>query len=153
MEVLLLKENEHLGDKGAVVNVSAGFARNYLFPSKLAEEVTPALKIHLVAIDKQRQKKVQRERDAKSQDIKKLESGTYVLKTKVSDHGKLFGTITHAQIAEVISKESGLAIDKRKINTEGAIKKVGEHAIVIKYFPGLEARVTIKIAAEEEKKS
>jgi large subunit ribosomal protein L9 len=152
MEVVLLKDNEHLGNKGAVVQVADGFARNFLFPARIARELNPAMKKHLTAIGKQRQKKVDREREAKKQDIQKLETGVYTIQVKTAENGKLFGTVTHAQIAEVLSKGSGLPVDKRTIVVEGGIKKTGEYSILVKYFPGLEAKVKLKVEREAELK-
>ena len=152
MEVVLLKNHEHLGEKGAVVTVADGYARNFMFPSQTAKEVDPAMKIHLTVIDKQRQKKVARERDEKKADVAKLESGVYAIKVKAAENGKLFGTVTHAQIAEVVKAVSGLAVDKRKVHVDVGIKKLGEYPVTIKYYPGLEAKVKIKLEREQAEK-
>ncbi len=152
MEVVLLKASEHLGDKGAVVNVSAGYARNFLFPSRLAREVDAAMKLHLQAIAKQQQKKLDRARTEKAKEVQQIESKSYAVTSKASDNGKLFGTITTAQIAELITKESGLKVDKRKVSVDGGVKKIGEFEVIIKYHPGLEAKVKLKVTREAEGK-
>jgi len=150
MEVVLLKDHEHLGEKGAVVTVSDGYARNFLLPSRTAKEVDAAMKVHLSAIEKQQQKKVAREREEKKADIQKLESGVYSIKVKAAENGKLFGTVTHAQIAEVVKAVSGLPVDKRKVLVEVSIKKIGEYEVTIKYYPGLDAKVKIKLVRDDE---
>ncbi|MFC1517033.1 50S ribosomal protein L9 [Candidatus Margulisiibacteriota bacterium] len=155
MEVFLLKDDVNLGEKGSLVKVSDGFARNFLFPSRIAKEANASMKKHVEAINKQRQKKVAKEKEIKAAEVKAIESKVYVLKIKVGEGGKLYGAVTHAQIAEIVTKESGLVIDKRKVHTEGPIKKAGEHEVIIKHYPELDAKIKIKIEVErtEEKEA
>lgn len=151
MEVVLLKDDVNLGDKGAVVNVSAGHARNFLLPNGIARKADASMKKHIETIKKQRQKKLGKEMEAKKKEVEALQSKEYVIKAKAGEGKKLYGAITHAQVAEVVSEQSGLKIDKRKVHTEGPIKKVGEHEVTIKYYPELDAKIKVKIEAEAKK--
>jgi len=149
MEVMLLKDDVNLGDKGALVDVSSGFARNFLFPNRLAIRADSAFKKHMAAVAKQRQKKLAKEKEAKQAEVKTLESKEYVISAKAGEGNKLYGAVTHAQIAEAITQQSGISIDKRKVQSEAAIKKTGSHEITIKLHPELEARIKLKVEAEK----
>ncbi|MBU0580319.1 MAG: 50S ribosomal protein L9 [Candidatus Margulisbacteria bacterium] len=149
MEVVITKENTELGEKGSILKVRAGYARNYLFPRGLAAELNTSMKKHLATITKQREKKLNKEKEAKVAEIKTLEEKQYHIKVKAGEKGKLYGAVTHAQVADVITEQSGLKVDKRKIHCE-TIKKAGEYEVQIKYYPGVDAKVKLKVEAEQE---
>jgi large subunit ribosomal protein L9 len=155
MQVILVKENVNLGEKGNVVTVSNGYARNYLFPNGIAKEANKGEVEHQAAIDKQRKKKIAKEKEARAKEVEKIEAQTYEIKAKCGQNSKLFGSVTHTQIAEVITKESGFQIDKRKVQTQDSIKKTGEYKVTVKYFMGLEATIKLNVVGdmvEEAKK-
>jgi large subunit ribosomal protein L9 len=144
MKVLLQKDVKDLGKVGEMVNVSEGFARNFLFPRKLAAVATEG-KVkefeHLKRVAEIKKKKAMAER----QEILKQISGKMVLfKMQAGESDKLFGTVTTADISRELSR-MGFEIDKRDIHLEEPIKMLGQHKAVIKYSEGVEASVQITV--------
>ena len=131
MKVILREDVEDLGAAGQVVEVKDGYGRNYLFPHNLA---IPATKANLRAIDevtKQkeiRERKQRREADIVKDKIEKLSISTEVL---VGEEDKLFGSVTSAEIAELLEKE-GVIIDKRAVKLEEPIKALGVYTVPVK---------------------
>lgn len=144
MKVLLQKDVKDLGKVGEMVNVSEGFARNFLFPRKLAAVATEG-KVkefeHLKRVAEIKKKKAMSER----QEILKQISGKMVLfKMQAGESDKLFGTVTTADISRELSR-MGFEIDKRDIYLQEPIKMLGQHRAVIKYSEGVEAPVQITV--------
>jgi len=131
MKVILREDVEDLGAAGQVIEVKDGYGRNYLFPRNLA---IPATKANLRAIDevtKQkdiRERKQRREADVVKDKIEKLSISTEVL---VGEEDKLFGSVTNAEIAELLEKE-GVIIDKRAVKLEEPIKALGVYTVPVK---------------------
>ncbi len=149
MKVLLLQEVKGVGDAGQIKEVAEGYARNYLFPKKLAVAATPAaLKEHeqRQAAEKKRQAKI----DEEMRDLGKKMSGTTVkVRSKVGEGGKLYGSITTADIADALEKQIGQAVDKRKIEIEEPIRHVGEYKVPVKLSKNVTANVTLTVEGEE----
>lgn len=148
MQVILLADVKGQGKAGQLVKVSDGYARNMLFPRKLAMEATPA---NIKALEK---KKAEEEaaRAAEKQaaeEVKgKIEAKTVTLKAKGGDNGRLFGAITSQDIAEAIKKELGVDVDKKKIDLGAPIKQAGETEVTLKLFPGIQAKCKVNVIAE-----
>ncbi len=147
MEVILLQDVKTLGKKNQIVKVSDGYARNFLFPKKLAVEATAvnknAVEIHNKAEeDKRRYEKARAEEDKSN-----LEKQTLTIKAKGSQ-SKLFGAITSKEIADALEKQSGLSIDKKKISVTN-IKTYGEYTAEVKLYPEIAAKITVNIVPEE----
>lgn len=145
MEVILKKDVKGTGKAGDTVKVSDGFARNKLIPQGLAVEATPA---NLKAIEREKAKAAEKYAADKAEAeafAKKLESKEVVLKTKVGDNGKLFGSITSMDIANAIKEQTGEDIDKRKIVLDKPIKETGVVKVEIKLFQDVSANVDVKI--------
>ena len=152
MEVILLKDNEY-GDKGAVVKVSDGFARNFLFPAGAAIPRTESNLQHVRHIAVQRQKKLEKEKaEVQALADKITKSAEIVLKAKGSESGQLFGAITHQQIAEAVKSAAGTEIDRRRIQLK-SIREAGNYNVPIRLTFGLTAAVKIKVVAEVDKKA
>src|SRR5690625_4593110 len=107
MKVIFLKDVKGKGEKGEVKNVSVGYARNYLLKNKLAEEATPANLKALKAKQRKEERSEQAEKDEAEQLKEALANTTVELKAKAGDAGRLFGSITNKQIAEVLAKDYG----------------------------------------------
>lgn len=148
IKVLLLKDVSNLGKKGEIVDVSDGYARNYLFPRGLAQEITDGMLEHLKLQEISQKKREEKllEKYKKEKDI--IEEQTFVIKAKVGEKGKLFGSITSKDIAEVIAKKLKIEIDKRQIELEEPIKSLGEYEVEIKLHPQVIANAKIVIEAE-----
>ncbi|MCR4804141.1 MAG: 50S ribosomal protein L9 [Clostridia bacterium] len=148
MQVILLKDVKGQGKAGEIVKVSDGFARNMLFPKKLAMEATPA---NMKILEKKKaQIEAQRAIDKQvAEDIKaKVEARPIKIISKAGDSGRLFGAITSKDIAEAIQKEFLVELDKKKIDLEAPIKQVGPAQVMLKLFPGVTAKCRIDVEVE-----
>lgn len=131
-----------------IENVSNGYARNYLLPNKLAISATPAA---IIAAGKRRERrKVQLDKKkAELQELAaKLTAMEINLSANVGEGGKLFGTITTADIAEAIKKNSGIDLDKRKLELSAPIKEIGEYPVRIRLFHDIIAAPKVIVAAK-----
>lgn len=148
IKVLLLKDVSNLGKKGEIVDVNDGYARNYLFPKGLAQEVTEGMLEHLKLQEISQKKKEEKliEKYKKEKNI--IEEQRFVIKAKVGEKGKLFGSITSKDIAEVITKKLKIDIDKRQVDLEEPIKSLGEYNVEIKLHPQVVANAKIIVEAE-----
>jgi large subunit ribosomal protein L9 len=145
MEVILKKDLKGTGKEGDIVKVSDGFARNKLIPGGIAVEATEANKR---AIAREKQKKAEKYAQEKSEAeafAKELEKKPVVIKTKVGDNGKLFGSITSMDIAQAILDQTGNEVDRKKIILEKPIKETGNTVVDIKLFQDVTAKVKVSI--------
>lgn len=147
MRVILTQDVKGSGKKGQAVNVSDGYARNFLFPKKLAVEATEANMKEL-----ERQNKLAAEKKAADlaeakalgEKIKGLE---IKVPAKTGGGQKLFGAVTNKDIGDALERDHGVAIDRRKIELKAAIKTLGEHEVLIRLHP--EVVLTQKITVTE----
>lgn len=157
MKVILTERVASLGNIGEIVNVSAGHARNYLVPNGFAMAADDSNKRLLAAQQKSLAKKMQAQKDAAIEVKKKIEGLTLELIKKVGASGKLFGTVTNAELAKELSNK-GFEVERRQISLETPIKGLGVFNAKAKLFNDVEATFKIKIAidpkqAEELKKA
>lgn len=145
MEVILKKDVKGTGKEGEIVKVSDGFARNRLIPAGLAVEATEANKKSIAREKAKAAEKLAQSRAEAEAFAKKLGSREVVVKTRVGDNGKLFGSITSMDIANAIMEQTGEEIDKRKIVLDKPIKETGTEEITIKLFQDINAKVKIRI--------
>lgn len=148
MKVILTDDVHKLGRKGEMTEVSDGYARNFLFKKGLAVEAT-ASKIK----EWEQQQQAKKNRDAKmaqeAAEIKKKIGGKrVVVKMPCGDEGRLFGSVTSAQIAQALSEQYGISVDKRDIKVDDAIKQLGTYPIRIRLYTGIEADLTMAVEAE-----
>ncbi len=152
MEVVLLKDVENLGLEGEIKKVKKGYARNYLFPRRLAVEATPStlknLELRLKALEESRKRKLATASEKK----KLLESLTLEISAKVGEKGKLFGSVTSAQVAEKLIEAGFPEFDKKHIKVPH-IKEVGIYAASVKIIESVYANVKVKVVGlvEEQK--
>lgn len=147
MKVILTEKVKALGTIGEIVNVSAGFARNFLFPKKFA--ILADDKNSNVLKDKQKAlaKKIGAEKAAAETVKKKLEGITVELIKKVGLNGRLFGAVTTADIAKELENK-GITVERRLITVEGTIKSLGTYDVKAKLFDGVVAEFKLKIAID-----
>ncbi len=145
MKVILLEDVKSVGKKGELVNASDGYAKNFLFPKKLAVEATKSNLNEFELKQKAEAKRKQQELEQAQQMAKELENKVVTVKVKTGENGKLFGSVTNKEVAEEIVKQTGLSIDKKKVSIGDPIKMVGERTAVIKLHPKVAAEITIKI--------
>ncbi len=144
MKVILQKDIKDLGKIGDLVNVSAGFARNLLFPRKLAVEATEkrvAEWNHLKRVAESKKKKAMAERQAF---LDKVKGTTVTFKMNAGENDKLFGTVTTTDISKALEK-SGFSVDRKDIHLEEPIKVLGTHKATIKLGEGLETFIQVSV--------
>ena len=141
MQAILLKSVDGLGEAGTVVNVARGYMRNFLLPRGLAELATPA-RIAEVQRGEERRRRAEERAVEESRQLAELLGRTILtLKAKAGDDGRLFGSITSADVAEAIREARNVDIDRRRITVEPAIRAVGTYSVPIELGPGLTAEV------------
>lgn len=144
MKVILQKDVKDVGRVGELVNVSEGFARNFLFPRKLAAEATEKRVKeyeHLKRVAEAKKKKAMAERQEL---LNKINGTTVTFKLAAGETDKLFGTVTTTDISKELQK-SGFSVDRRDIVLEEPIKVLGQHKAVVRYAEGLEAKIQIAV--------
>lgn len=145
MRVILQKDVKDVGKVGELVTVSQGFARNFLFPRKLAVEATEKrIKEwdHLKRGAEAKKKKAVAERQ---EVLNKINGTTVTFKMSAgADSDKLFGSVTTTDVSKELEKQ-GFSVDRRDIHIEEAIKVLGQHKAVVRYGEGLEARIQISV--------
>lgn len=148
MKIILLDNVEKLGRKGDVLEVAAGFARNYLIPRKLAMEVTPS-NLKMVEIQqKALKKKLEKERLTYQELIKKLNEVSLTFKRRSSEKDVIFGSVSAADIHEELTR-LGFEIDKKKIMLDEPIKRLGTFTVTIKVYHEDKAEIKIMVVKEE----
>ena len=148
MKVILTQDVRGKGKRGQMIEVSDGYGRNFLIGRGLAEEATPGR-----MREYQEFQKTQKARDDKRQkaaeDTKKKLGGKLVsVKVSAGEGGKLFGSVTSAQVAEALSAQFMVNIDKKDIKLDESIKQAGSYTFRIKLYPGIEAEMTLKVETE-----
>ena len=141
MKVIILEDD-------SIENVSDGYARNYLFPKKLAISATPAA----VAALGKRQEKKKTEIEKKRQEMQtladKLSATEVVITADVGEGGKLFGSVTTTDLVKAVKQTVGIDLDKRRIEIKEPLKTVGDYLVNIKLFKGVAASLKVKVAAK-----
>ena len=144
MKVLLLQDVKSQGKKDQIIEVSEGYARNFLFPKKLAVEADNAALNELRNREEAKAHHKKEEINAAKETAAKLEGKTVVVKAKAGSGGRLFGSVTSKEIAAQIKATLGIEIDKKKMNVAD-IKNFGEYTAEIKLYQGIIAKVNVKV--------
>ena len=143
MKVILKENIKSIGKKDEVINVSDGYARNYLFAKNLAVEATPGNLAKLKTKKDSEQFKKDTEKEEAKKQAEKLEKITLVFKVKAGENGKIFGGISSKEIAEKLEKEYKIKVDKKKVNLKEAIKTLGITIVEIKLYEGVIGKVKV----------
>jgi large subunit ribosomal protein L9 len=148
MKVILLQELKGRGGEGDVIDVARGFAVNYLLPRKVAIEAT---KGNLKQLE-QRTHNIKGREEQRLTDASglfgKLDGKTVKVEAKVGEEGRLFGSITTTHIEAAILDQLGVEVDRRKIETHGHIKEIGEHTINVAIYRDVKAELVVNVVAE-----
>ena len=145
MKVILLQDVKGKGKKGQMLEVSDGYARNFMLPKKLAMEATPDAINTMRMNDKAAAEKAAKERAEAVEISKKLRDMTLTVAAKGGGAGKLFGSVTNQEIADALKANAGIALDKRKIVISDPIKNVGTYTVQCKLGYEITAPLTVKI--------
>ncbi len=149
MKVILTQNVDKLGRKGDVVNVAAGFGRNYLLPNKMAIEVTPT-NLRMIEIEKQSlKKKMEQERQSYQDLIGKLNDVTLTFPRRAGEKDVIFGSVSSGDIKEALDG-LGYEIDKKKILLEEPIKRLGNFAVPVKVYHDDRAEVKVVVVKEKD---
>lgn len=145
MIVILNRDVKGTGKAGEVVKVSDGYARNMLLPKGYATEATDG---NLRNLEKQKELQAQKKADDKAAAEKvaaALENAKVVIKTKSGEGGKLFGSITSKDIAEAAKEQTGITLDKKKIQIGNPIKNIGKFTVDVKLYPEVVGKLSVEI--------
>ena len=145
MKVILLEDVKSVGKKGELINASEGYAKNFLFPKKLAVEATKSNLNDFELKQKAEVKRKQEELEKAQELATALNEKIVTIKVKTGGNGKLFGSVTNKEVADAIVEQTKLDIDKKKVSIGDPIKMLGERTATIKLHPKVSAEVTIKI--------
>ena len=149
MKVILLADVKGQGKKQDLINVSDGYARNFLFPKKLAMEATPG-----AAREVERKQAAERARETErrltaEKKAASLRGKVINVTAKCGAQGRLYGSVTGAEIAEALKAQHGVDIDKRKIDLSEPIRTVGETEVIIKLYTEISAKMTVRVTGGE----
>ncbi|MBR2264467.1 MAG: 50S ribosomal protein L9 [Firmicutes bacterium] len=149
MKILLLEDVKKLGKAGEIVDVSDGYAKNFIIPKKLGREATKDV---LNNWKQQKASEANRKKIEKQQAIatvKDLETKVITLKEKAGKDGRLFGSVTAKDLAEALKKQYGLDVDRKKINLKDPIRAVGNYSVEIKLQAEASGNMTVQILPQE----
>lgn len=148
MKVILTQEVKKLGTKGQILEVSDGYARNYLIPQGLAEEATKTKIKEIQEKGLKDEKKKTSEKDSAEALKMKLHGQEVEIKVKAGAGQKLFGAVTTKEIADVLQAKFALSIDKKKIEISDPIKHLGTYTIKLKIYPSVQAEIKLVVVPE-----
>lgn len=145
MKVILLEDVKSLGKKGEIVDVSDGYARNFILPKKKGVEANNA-NLNNLKLQKANDEKIAQENlDAAKSLATKIEEGTVTIKIKVGEGGKLFGAVATKEIAAAFKEQKGIELDKKKIVLDEPIKEIGTHTVKVKLHKDVQAMLSVNI--------
>lgn len=147
MKVILMQDVRHTGQRGEVVRVKAGYARNYLMPQGMALEATPG---NLKVFEQQKQKieiKHEKARETAAARAAELGAVEVEIPKRVGESGTLYGSVTASEIADALEAK-GVTVDKRRIDLGGGIKAVGEHVVRLELHSEVTAEIKVHVVPE-----
>jgi large subunit ribosomal protein L9 len=147
MRVILRADVESVGKKGDILDVSDGYARNYLVPKGLALKATPGAQSQAAAMRRSRDLKDAKDRGAAEEVAKTLVPAVITITAKAGGEGRLFGSVTAADIVAAVAAQTGIELDRRKLHLDEAIKSVGVHQVPAKLHSDVEFAVTVEVVA------
>tara|TARA_B100001113_G_C20983194_1_gene567031 strand:+ start:43 stop:489 length:447 start_codon:yes stop_codon:yes gene_type:complete len=148
MKVILKEDVQNLGQQGDVVEVKAGYARNYLMPKKLAILFTEQQQRSIEEAKRVETRKLEREKDQIESILKELKALNLSLKMKSEEDNKLFGSVTKLDIVKLL-EESGVNIDKKYIDLASPIKTLGEHTVNVSFTKDMSESFTVLVEKED----
>ncbi len=148
MRVVLRTDVERVGKKGDILEVADGFARNFLVPKGRAIPATPGVQAQADAMRRSRDVKDARDREGAEAIARKLVPLVIRIPARAGREGRLFGSVTAADVAEAVSTQSGLQFDRRKLHIEEPIKTLGSHEVPVKLHADVEFRLNVEVVAD-----
>ena len=145
MKVILKEDLESLGKRGDVIEVRRGYARNYLIPRRIAVLATKG-SLKQLELEKRVLEKKEEERRKEAEEVAKALEGIKIKIVAKSGKERLYGKVTPKMIVEAIAEQKKVKIDRKKIEFKEDIKKVGSYPVVVKVYPGVEAKITVVVS-------
>ncbi len=148
MKVILLQDVRGSGKKGDLIDVSDGYARNYLFPRKIAKPADSQALNEIKNAEESKAFKLQQEKNAAEAAKKALDGKSIKVFSKAGQNGKLFGSVTAKEIAAEIQKQHGCQVDKKKVEIPTDIKTFGTYEFTIKLMSGITAKMYVVVSEQ-----
>jgi large subunit ribosomal protein L9 len=148
-QAILLQDVENVGEKGAVVDVSKGYLRNFLIPRKLAAPATKGLLEQAKQQQAKQEQAVQQQRELAAEGADVLNRTVLTIAQQAGEDGRLFGSVTTQDIADAIKDARGIEVDRRKIHLDEPIRHIGTFMVVVEVADGVTA--TVKTIVSEQK--
>ena len=145
MKVVLKQDVRNLGKKGELVETSAGYARNFLFPRNLAAEADNKAMNELKNAESSKQFKIDTQIKQATASKNKLEGQVFKMTAKAGSNGRLFGSVTSKEIAQEIKKQYAISVDKRKVTLDTDIKAFGTYNATVKLYNGIVANIKVQV--------
>ncbi len=148
MRVVLRTDVDGVGKKGDILEVSDGFARNFLVPKGRAIVATPGVQAQADAMRRSRDVKDARDREGAEAVARKLVPLVIKIPARAGREGRLFGSVTAADVAEAVTAQSGLELDRRRLHIDEPIKTLGSHEVPVKLHADVEFRLNVEVVAD-----
>jgi len=149
MKVILTQDVKAQGKKGQLINVSDGYARNFLIPKGLAVEADAGAMNDLKNKEASKLHKIELEKQAAKDTAQKLETVSVKITSKAGADGRLYGSVTSLEIAEKLEKQHGIKVDKRKIQLGEPLRTFGVHSVTVKLYPEITGKINVVITDEK----
>jgi large subunit ribosomal protein L9 len=149
MKIILQKPVEKLGNPGDITEVADGYARNYLIPQGLAIKAEKGALKQAEALQRSHAARLGKQKgEYEAVASKLIAAGTLRIEAKAGDEGKLFGSVTAADIAEAVEAQAGVGVDRKDVHLDEPIRSVGTHEVRVKLFHEVEPVLTVEVVAE-----
>lgn len=148
MKIILRADVDDVGKKGDIVDVADGFGRNYLVPKGLAIKATPGAEQQAASMRRSRDLKDAKDRGAAEEIAKKLVPTVITVKAKSGSEGRLFGSVTVADVAAAVQEQTGIELDRRRLHLDEPIKSLGTHAVPAKLHAEVEFPITVEVVSQ-----
>ena len=150
MKVILLQDVKDIGKRDDIVNVSDGYARNFLFPRKVAMEATDGA-VKVVERKREAERRKEAEARAAAEEVAaKLKNKVVTLKVKCGDKGRLYGSATAQEVADAIKAEYGVDVDKRKVEIKEAVRQLGDYEVNVRLYPNVSSKMILRVKNIQE---
>jgi large subunit ribosomal protein L9 len=147
MKVILRADLEGVGKRGDIVDVAAGYARNFLVPKGLAMKATEGAQAQATAMRRARDLRDANDRSAAEEVATTLVPRVFTITAKAGTEGRLFGSVTAADVADAVEAQAGVALDRKRINLAEPIKTLGTHVVPAKLHSDVEFPITVEVVA------
>jgi len=148
VRVVLRRDVDTVGKKGDVLDVTDGYARNFLLPKGLAMKATAGAESQAASMRRARAVKDARDRGAAEDVATRLVPAVITIKARAGTEGRLFGSVTASDVADAVAAQTGIELDRRRLHLDEPIKSIGTHQLTAKLHADVEFPVTVEVVAE-----